>query len=208
MADPGLFSRTGFRLMAWWMTFTRKGPALEERLRQSGVREGQTVLDYACGPGYHTIPAARLVGPAGRVYALDIQPAAARMVTKRAKTAGVDNVSVIVSDRDTGIPTGSVDLVLLYDAIAAIADKRGVLAELDRVLKPGGVLVLQGYTPKQLEYGTGGPPFVSHLYTPGLLREAFAGMDILELREYEADVAEGSGHCGRSALIGLVARRS
>jgi SAM-dependent methyltransferase len=140
MAEPGLFSRIGFRLMALTMAFTRKGPALEERLRRSGVRERQTVLDYGCGPGYYAILAARLVGPAGRVYALDIQPAAATMVTNRARAAGVDNVSVIVSDRDTGLLAGSVDLVLLYDAIAAITDKQGVLAELDRVLKPGGVL--------------------------------------------------------------------
>ena len=74
-------------------------------------------------------------------------------------------------------------------------------------LKPGGTLLLQGYTPRQLDYRTGGPPLVSHLYTPELLREAFAAMDIVELREYDADVAEGSAHCGRSALIGLVARR-
>ena len=74
-------------------------------------------------------------------------------------------------------------------------------------LRLGGVLVLQGYAPKQLEYRTGGPPFVSHLYTPELLRTAFADLEVLELREYEADVDEGNGHRGRSALIGLVARR-
>ena len=74
-------------------------------------------------------------------------------------------------------------------------------------LKPGGTLVLQGYTPKQLEYGTGGPPHASHLYTSQLLREAFAGLHIVELREYEADMAEGNRHRGRSALIGLVAQR-
>ncbi len=67
--------------------------------------------------------------------------------------------------------------------------------------------MLQGYTPKQLEYRTGGPPHVSHLYTEAMLREAFADLDVVELREYEAELAEGSGHCGRSALIGLVARR-
>ena len=76
-----------------------------------------------------------------------------------------------------------------------------------RCLKPGGMLVLQGYTPRQLEYRTGGPPIASHLYTPELLREAFAGMEILELREYEAELAEGTGHKGHSALIGMVARR-
>ena len=81
------------------------------------------------------------------------------------------------------------------------------LLDIQRSLKPGGTLVLQGYTPKQLEFRTGGPPVASHLYTEALLREAFAAMDIVELREYEADVAEGSGHLGHSALIGLVARR-
>jgi hypothetical protein len=76
-----------------------------------------------------------------------------------------------------------------------------------RCLKPGGVLILQGYTPKQLEYKTGGPPFVEHLYTEAMLREAFAGFEILALREYEAELTEGSQHKGMSALIGLVVRR-
>ena len=80
-------------------------------------------------------------------------------------------------------------------------------AQIVRSLKPGGTLLLQGYTPRQLEYKPGGPSFASHLYTQALLREAFAALDIVALREYDADVAEGSGHRGRSALIGLVARR-
>jgi hypothetical protein len=77
-----------------------------------------------------------------------------------------------------------------------------------RCLKPGGTLVLQGYTPRQLEYRTGGPGIVSHLYTQELLREAFASLEIVELREYDAQLAEGTGHRGPSALIGLVARRA
>ncbi|WP_346730743.1 hypothetical protein [Ramlibacter paludis] len=76
-----------------------------------------------------------------------------------------------------------------------------------RCLKPGGTLVLQGYTPRQLEYRTGGPPVASHLYTPQLLRKAFKGLEIVELREYEGELAEGTGHKGHSALIGLVARK-
>ena len=76
-----------------------------------------------------------------------------------------------------------------------------------RSLKPGGVLILQGYTPKQLDYRTGGPPILSHLYTQDLLRTAFADLSIIELREYEADTREGQGHSGQSALLGLVARR-
>jgi hypothetical protein len=67
--------------------------------------------------------------------------------------------------------------------------------------------LLYGYTPKQLEHGTGGPSVLSHLYTPELLRSAFAGMEIQMLEEYETDLAEGDGHKGRSAVIGLVATR-
>jgi ubiquinone/menaquinone biosynthesis C-methylase UbiE len=62
------------------------------------------------------------------------------MVRDRARVAGIDKVTTVVSGRDTGLPAVSVDLVLLNDAIAGITDKRGVLAELDRVLKPAGVL--------------------------------------------------------------------
>ena len=101
-----------------------------------------------------------------------------------------------------------------YDGVAAIfvqfadpALRDRLFARMAASLKPGGTLVLQGYTPRQLAYGTGGPPIASHLYTEPMLREAFAGMEILTLREYEAEVAEGSGHRGHSALIGLVARR-
>jgi ubiquinone/menaquinone biosynthesis C-methylase UbiE len=126
--------------MAWMMCLTRRSQATEERLRSSGVRGGQTVLDYACGPGYFSVVAARLVGGAGSVYALDVQPAAADMVAQRARRAGLTNITTITSGCDTGLPHGSIDVVLLYDAIHAIEDKHAVLAELDRVLKPGGVL--------------------------------------------------------------------
>lgn len=76
-----------------------------------------------------------------------------------------------------------------------------------RALKPGGRLVLQGYTPRQLEYRTGGPGQLDHLYTEDLLRQAFAALDIEVLESYEAQVDEGAGHRGLSALVGLVARK-
>jgi cyclopropane fatty-acyl-phospholipid synthase-like methyltransferase len=76
-----------------------------------------------------------------------------------------------------------------------------------QLTRPGGRILLHGYTPKQLEFGTGGPSDVDNLYTPEILREAFAGWEIEELVAYEDDIAEGIGHRGRSALIGLVARK-
>jgi hypothetical protein len=66
---------------------------------------------------------------------------------------------------------------------------------------------LQGYTPKQLEYRIGGPSNIEHLYTEAMLRDAFAQLTTIELKVYESEATEGTGHCGQSALIGLVARR-
>ena len=66
---------------------------------------------------------------------------------------------------------------------------------------------MQGYTPKQLQYGTGGPKQVENLYTEALLRESFASLEIIELREHDIEVQEGPGHSGMSALIDLVARK-
>lgn len=80
-------------------------------------------------------------------------------------------------------------------------------AVMKEMTRPGGRILLQGYTPKQLEYRTGGPSAVENLYTQDILRAAFDDWRIEELVEYEESIAEGMGHKGRSALIGLVARK-
>ena len=101
-----------------------------------------------------------------------------------------------------------------YDGVAAIfvqfadpALRSRMFARIIESLKPGGILILQGYTQQQLEYRTGGPSNIEHLYTEVMLREAFAQLTILQLKSYESGLAEGTGHRGRSALIGLIARR-
>ena len=101
-----------------------------------------------------------------------------------------------------------------FDVIAAIfvqfadpAMRSFMFERIVRALKPGGLLVMQGYTPKQLEYKTGGPPHAENLYTPELLRAAFASLEFMELREHERVLAEGTQHRGHSALIDLVARK-
>lgn len=101
-----------------------------------------------------------------------------------------------------------------YDGVAAIfvqfADpmlRSRLFENMARSLKPGGSLLLVGYTPKQLDYGTGGPSVLSHLYTPQMLREAFSNLNTQVLEEYETELTEGEGHKGRSAVIGLVATR-
>ena len=173
---------------------------------QAGVwTAGQRVLCVADGEGRNSV---WLAGQGLRVDAFDVAQAGVSKARRLAAQQGVA-VNFEVADCDTyAWPEAA------YDGVAAIfvqfADPEMRSRLFDRIvrcLKPGGVLVLQGYTPKQLEYKTGGPPFLSHLYTPPILREAFSALQWLTLREYEAEIAEGVGHSGRSALIGLVARR-
>ena len=101
-----------------------------------------------------------------------------------------------------------------FDVVAAIfiqfappALREQMFAGIRRCLKPGGLLLLQGYTPRQLEYKTGGPGVAENLYTARLLRGQFAALEILHLAEHDSEIREGKGHAGMSALVDLVARR-
>lgn len=166
---------------------------------------GQRVLSVADGEGRNSV---WLAQRGLTVDAFDISEVGVRKARDFARITGV-KVNFAVADIATlQWP------VSIYDGVAAIffqfADpqlRTKIFSGIVRCLKPGGTLVLQGYTPKQLEYRTGGPPLASHMYTPELLREAFQDMEILELREYEAELAEGTGHKGHSALVGMVARK-
>jgi hypothetical protein len=72
-----------------------------------------------------------------------------------------------------------------------------------KALKPNGFLVLIGYTPKQLQYGTGGPREIEKLYTRALLEEAFGGFRDMTFAEEELDMHEGASHAGLSAVVHL-----
>ncbi len=82
-----------------------------------------------------------------------------------------------------------------------------VFAHLKRALKPGGLLLMEGYTPKQREYKTGGPSEVENLYTRELLENSFSDFASVEIEEYDKDIQEGPGHGGMSALMDLVGRK-
>ena len=70
-----------------------------------------------------------------------------------------------------------------------------------KTLKPGGLMIIQGYTPKQLQYGTGGPSQIENLYTRVMLEEAFRGFRDVKIVEEEVDMHEGTSHGGMSAVI-------
>jgi 2-polyprenyl-3-methyl-5-hydroxy-6-metoxy-1,4-benzoquinol methylase len=101
-----------------------------------------------------------------------------------------------------------------YDAIAAIfiqfaspSERLDLFQNMIKSLKPGGLIVIQGYTPKQLQYKTGGPSDVAYLYTEELLKDLLVGTQILEMTSYESLMSEGPGHNGMSALVGVVAKK-
>ncbi len=101
-----------------------------------------------------------------------------------------------------------------YDAIVAIfiqfADpvmRARIFKQIQSSLKPEGILILQGYTPKQIEYKTGGPSAIEHLYTEEMIRGLAKDLEILELYSYEKELSEGARHSGMSALLGLVAQK-
>jgi 2-polyprenyl-3-methyl-5-hydroxy-6-metoxy-1,4-benzoquinol methylase len=101
-----------------------------------------------------------------------------------------------------------------YDAVVGIfiqfADpvmRVRLFAQMVLTLRPGGMLIIQGYTPKQLVFKTGGPSILEHLYTEGMIRDLIDDLEPLDLCEYEKPLSEGPKHTGMSALLGLVARK-
>lgn len=101
-----------------------------------------------------------------------------------------------------------------YDAVIGIfiqfADpemRARIFKQVHQTLKPGGLFILQGYTPKQLEYRTGGPSLIEHLYTEEMIRELSQGLEILNIQCYEKELSEGARHTGMSALLGMVAKK-
>jgi ubiquinone/menaquinone biosynthesis C-methylase UbiE len=113
-------------------------------LAKAQLGEGMSVVDYGCGPGSFTIPAAEIVGQEGKVFAVDIHPLAIRAVEEKARRKGLQNVeAILVQGYDTGIGESSIDRVLLIDTIHAIEDTDALFREIHRMLKPDGVLFME-----------------------------------------------------------------
>ncbi len=110
----------------------------EDEVKKLNIINGQNILDFGCGIGSYTFPAAIIAGKNGKVYALDKQPIAIKKVKKRLKKYDFHNIVTILSDGNTGLPDESVDMILLFGVLPEIEDKSSLLMELHRVLKPEG----------------------------------------------------------------------
>lgn len=169
------------------------------------LQRGLTALAVADGEGRNSVYMAE---QGLRVTAMD------------ASEVGLDKARGLAAARSAPVRFVQADLRQwdwapeAFDLVVAIfiqfADqdfRAAIFAGLKRTLKPGGILLLHGYTPEQVALGTGGPSDPDNMYTTDLLTKAFGDMEILRLAAYEREVDEGRGHKGRSALIDLVARK-
>jgi 2-polyprenyl-3-methyl-5-hydroxy-6-metoxy-1,4-benzoquinol methylase len=132
-------------------------------------------------------------------------------LTKAKQFAKDNQVEIEYSFSDTDSYDWQVNT---YDAVIGIfiqfADpqmRARIFQKTYEALKPGGIFILQGYTPKQLEYKTGGPSLIEHLYTEVMIRDLTNEFEILDLCCYEKELNEGARHAGMSALLGLVAKK-
>jgi SAM-dependent methyltransferase len=142
------------------------------------------------------------------VVSLDFSPSAQRKVRDLAKERGV-TVTVLQGDAHTfDYPEAAFDVVVeIFTQFSTPAERAVKWTGMRKALRPGGLLIIQGYTPKQLQYGTGGPKEIENLYTRAMLEEAFCDLHDVTIVEEELELHEGTSHGGMSAVINLTARK-
>lgn len=170
------------------------------------LKPGMSCLAVADGEGRNGV---WLAEQGLDVLSVDSSPVALEKAKRLAAERGVTLRYELADLSDWAWPESRYDVVVaIFIQFVGPELRKRMFDDMKRCLKPGGLLLLQGYTPRQHEYRTGGPSQVENLYTEALLREAFADMEILHLVEHDSVLNEGSGHCGTSALIDLVACKS
>ncbi len=127
-------------------------PYIKKRIRGFGIESGMTVVDYGCGPGRYATVFAELVGDEGKVYAVDIHELAVEAVKKRIKKHSLLNIEpVLAKGYNSGLPDDIADVVCAIDMFFGIKNPAEFLAELNRITKSDGVLVIdQGHQPRSV----------------------------------------------------------
>jgi cyclopropane fatty-acyl-phospholipid synthase-like methyltransferase len=173
--------------------------------QQHRLKPGEQVLAIADGEGRNGV---WLAQQGLQVVAVDSSDVAIAKAKKLSEQRGVQLQFELADlmEWDWGVDRYDV-VVGIFIQFAPPGVREQMFARIKQCLKPDGLLLLEGYAPRQIANKTGGPSQVENLYTVELLREAFADMDIIELRDYDAEIEEGPGHKGISALVDLVARK-
>ena len=131
-----------------------------EMLRDLGVTAGAAVVDYGCGPGLFALAAARLVGAGGTVYAVDQEPRMVELVARRARQAGLANITAVAGDgRRAALPDAVADFIICVQILhyqKTREDRVAVARDLNRLLKPGGRVMIMQWNPR---HGATGVPY-------------------------------------------------
>jgi SAM-dependent methyltransferase len=166
---------------------------------------GQKALALADGEGRNGV---WLAQQRLDVLSLDFSPNALKKTRALAAARGVTLRVELADLSQWEWPIAEFDLIAaIFIQFADPPFREKIFTGIKRALKPGGLLLMQGYRPEQLEYRTGGPSQVENLYTRGLLETTFGDFASVEIREHDSMVDEGAGHAGMSALIDLVGRK-
>jgi 2-polyprenyl-3-methyl-5-hydroxy-6-metoxy-1,4-benzoquinol methylase len=169
------------------------------------IEPGKTALAVADGEGRNSV---WLAQQGLNVDAFDVSPVGVAKARQLAQQASVKvNYHVASCDDWDWRPAAYDYVVAIFVQFADPDMRRRLFSNMVATLKPGGFLILQGYTPKQLEYKTGGPGLLDHLYTEEMLTSAFAELRLIDMQVYEAELNEGTRHSGMSALIGMMGRK-
>lgn len=128
----------------WLIRNKREREEAATTMRQElQLKPGMAVCDMGSGNGYHTLPIARVVGPQGKVYAVEVQPEMLEMLKERATREGVANIEPILGEyHDPKLPPASCDMILLVDVYHEFSHPAPMLAAMRMALKPGGVLAM------------------------------------------------------------------
>lgn len=162
------------------------------------------VLSVADGEGRNAVHLARL---GHEVTAFDMSPNAVAKARALARSAGVE-ADFHVSTIDDWDWSREVDaLVAIFIQFLDPEARARAFRRFAATLRPGGLLLLHGYAPRQVGYGTGGPKAEENMYTEAMLARAFDGWKVLHSADYDAEIVEGTGHAGLSGLIDFVARK-
>lgn len=142
------------------------------------------------------------------VVSIDFSPSAQRKARALAAERGVKVDFRLADVHNWDYPDAAFDVVVeIFTQFSSAAERSKKWAGMRRALKPGGLLIVQGYTPRQLQYGTGGPKEIENLYTRALLESAFGDFHDKHIVEEEREIHEGTSHGGMSAVINFTARK-
>ena len=162
------------------------------------------VLCLAEGEGRNAVYLASLGHP---VTAVDQSEAGLAKARRLAAARGVAIETIVANLENFSIAPNTWAGIVAIFAHLPPPLRRRLHREIVSGLRPGGVFILEAYTPAQLILGTGGPKLPELLMTLAALRDELSDLDFLVARELERDVIEGLGHTGRGAVVQILARR-